>query len=167
MGKLGAFELSADQITAVSSLVQFVTNAMLNAERQGALGKAFSEANQENIQAIIAALTQASAFYIVDLQAEKLTIAGVIQEMETNKQASESLALSEFKLRLQGQQDIVGSRLTAVSQYRDALVKLKDAMAPVAQSISRPGNREILQEVKDFANQVYDVNKQFKAAFGG
>ncbi len=166
MGKLGAFELSSGQVSAVTGLVQFVTNAMLNSERQGVLGKAFSAENQQNLQSVIAALGKAGDFYINDLRSEKILIGLVSNEIEHKLSASESLAVSEFKLRLRGQRDLVEARMNAVRQYQQALVKLKDAIAPAAQSINQPDNREILREIKDFARQAYDVNRQFRAAFG-
>jgi len=166
MGKLGAFELTSDQISAVTKISQFVTNAMLNSERQSSLSKAFSQENQKNLKEIISALQKASGFFLLDLVSETETICLISTEMARNRGNEEVLALSEFKDRLASQIEIIEAKKIAITKYSEALLKLSEAIAPAAKSIQNPGNKEILTEIKNFAQQAYDLNKLFKTEFG-
>lgn len=164
-GGISHLELTGEQVSAIVKIGQFVTNAMLNSKRQKALSEAFSGEMQANLKLLISALENASDFYLLDLDVEIRTINGVGQEMDLKKKSVESLALSEFQLKLEAQREVVNLRKLAIVKYKDSLHKFQEAIAPAADSIQNPSNKEILQQIKDFSQQAYELNKQFKAAF--
>jgi hypothetical protein len=159
------YQPTAAQSTAVSELAGWVASLVTERSREKAIRNAMSgpgDVMNTHFHTVVALLRQLSSQYSETLTTSASTTAKSLDLVTRVYSGSEPVAVAELRNRLAGASQVGAGATDAISQYAKAL----DAMDTAFDAARKePTAKELLTEVRSFAQQARSVYESFAKAF--
>jgi hypothetical protein len=159
------YQPSANQIAAVSGLAGWVASLVTEGSREKAIRNAMSgpgDVMNTHFHTVVELLRQLSSQYSEALTTNAAVTATSLDLVTHEYQKSEPVAVAELRNRLAGATQVGKDATTAIKQYSGAL----DAMnAAFDAARKQPTAKQLLMDVRSFAQQARSVYESFAKAF--
>jgi hypothetical protein len=154
-----------NQITAVTGLAGWVASLVTERSREKAIRNAMSgpgDVMNAHFHTVVGLLSQLSTQYSEALATNASVTATSLNLVAHEYQGTEPVAVAELRNRLAGATQVGKDATAAINQYGSAL----DAMSKAFDSARKqPSAKELLTEVRAFAQQARSMYESFAKAF--
>ncbi len=158
--------LTSEQVDAISGLDALVYKAATESYRQAKLKDVLN--NDEPLIRVVNKLQDVTVKYsyeLATLASQGGTAVANAKALQREGLLLEPIGVQEFAVRVQAQQALTKDREDALTAYAEVLKKVQPALEKVRDSVNHPPAKDLVAEVKDFAQAAYNVQQKLRDAF--
>jgi hypothetical protein len=160
--------LTTEQVTALDGLQKLIYTAAIQSYRQTKLVEVLGGNNETAVVQVVAALRAVAVAYREQLELVQASITAnvsAIRGLQGGGFLFEPIAQQEFAIRMNAQDRVNVARREALDQYVSVLDKVHPAFVKARESVTSAPTKDILLEIKDFAQSAYEVQQKMQKAF--